>query len=394
MSTRIGEALRDLGDAVDAIEADGWTVVGFDPATGDVTSGGTAGLELRIERPFAAGAARSGVDLSVEGCSVDADGSLVLDIAASRPIEAAPAPTTAPSGRSRGSTGPSATPEPSDADDTVDASDEPTVASSDAPDEDESVPAYRDPERLRAVYEAHDSFPAMTEALDVDVTPQTVRRHMIEHGIHEPRAGAEARDGDDDEATARGDEASEAVGETESGGEVEGSGVAVVASGVADDEAAVGEGDEVPGGAASGPRRAGGETGGTDASPGDTGDYAGAADDAPDAAGGADDATDDEEDERRSDSRADGGRSGEDGVAAELAGVDGVTDEQLKEAVRESRTIHELGQRLGVPRERAFRLLNALDLIDLVSGRLETEGRSIPPEELDQRIARATAAGE
>lgn len=45
--------------------------------------------------------------------------------------------------------------------------------------------AYKDPERLRAVYEEYDTFPEMRDALDADVTPQTIRRHMIKHGIHE-----------------------------------------------------------------------------------------------------------------------------------------------------------------------------------------------------------------
>ena len=47
-------------------------------------------------------------------------------------------------------------------------------------------PAYRDPDRLREVYDACETFAEMTEALDVDVTPQTVRRYMIKHRIHEP----------------------------------------------------------------------------------------------------------------------------------------------------------------------------------------------------------------
>jgi len=47
-------------------------------------------------------------------------------------------------------------------------------------------PAYKDPNRLREVYENHDTFNEMTAALDVEVTPQTVRRYMIKHGIHEP----------------------------------------------------------------------------------------------------------------------------------------------------------------------------------------------------------------
>lgn len=50
----------------------------------------------------------------------------------------------------------------------------------------QALPAYQDPAKLRAVYEEYDTFKAMTEALAVDVTPETVRRYMIEHGIHTP----------------------------------------------------------------------------------------------------------------------------------------------------------------------------------------------------------------
>lgn len=53
------------------------------------------------------------------------------------------------------------------------------------PDSRENRPAYKDPEQLRAVYEEYDTFEKMKEALGVDVSFQTVRRHMIKHGIHE-----------------------------------------------------------------------------------------------------------------------------------------------------------------------------------------------------------------
>ncbi|TKX52850.1 hypothetical protein EXE42_15210 [Halorubrum sp. SP3] len=36
------------------------------------------------------------------------------------------------------------------------------------------------------MYDPEATFPEMTDALGVDVTPQTVRKYMIEHGIHEP----------------------------------------------------------------------------------------------------------------------------------------------------------------------------------------------------------------
>lgn len=47
-------------------------------------------------------------------------------------------------------------------------------------------PAYKDPDTLQEVYEQYDTFPKMTAALGVDVTSETVRRYMVEHGIHEP----------------------------------------------------------------------------------------------------------------------------------------------------------------------------------------------------------------
>jgi len=50
----------------------------------------------------------------------------------------------------------------------------------------DGTPSYRDPERLASAYEAEDTFPAMRDALDADVSAQTVRRHMIRHGIHDP----------------------------------------------------------------------------------------------------------------------------------------------------------------------------------------------------------------
>ncbi|MFB6298787.1 MAG: hypothetical protein ABEH65_00835 [Halobacteriales archaeon] len=73
---------------------------------------------------------------------------------------------------------------------------------------DEEPPVYQDPDRLASVYAEYDSFAAMTEALDVDVTPQTVRRHMIDHGIHDP----ESRTDTDDDAPV--EEAEDGVDDT------------------------------------------------------------------------------------------------------------------------------------------------------------------------------------
>jgi hypothetical protein len=55
---------------------------------------------------------------------------------------------------------------------------------------------HRDPEVLARVYDEYETFAEMTEALDVDVGAQAVRKQMIRHGIHEPGAEEPTSDGD------------------------------------------------------------------------------------------------------------------------------------------------------------------------------------------------------
>lgn len=50
---------------------------------------------------------------------------------------------------------------------------------------DRDVPPFEDTELLAEVYDSCETFAEMTAALDMDVTAETVRRYMIEHGIHE-----------------------------------------------------------------------------------------------------------------------------------------------------------------------------------------------------------------
>lgn len=62
----------------------------------------------------------------------------------------------------------------------------------------DAPPAYSDPDRLAAVYAEADTFPEMRDALGVDVSAQTVRRHLIRHGIHDPDAAADGDGGASD----------------------------------------------------------------------------------------------------------------------------------------------------------------------------------------------------
>ena len=49
-------------------------------------------------------------------------------------------------------------------------------------------PLHRDGPRLRSLYETHSSFGEMAEAIEENVSGETIRRYMIEHGIHHPGA--------------------------------------------------------------------------------------------------------------------------------------------------------------------------------------------------------------
>lgn len=59
---------------------------------------------------------------------------------------------------------------------------------------DRDVPPFRDPELLAEVYESCDTFAEMTDAIGMDVTAETVRRYMIDYGIHQPNSYNTDRD--------------------------------------------------------------------------------------------------------------------------------------------------------------------------------------------------------
>ena len=85
----------------------------------------------------------------------------------------------------------------------ADAESEPPSSTSDR-----DVPPFEDRELLEEVYESCDTFAEMPEAIGMDVTAETVRRYMIDHGIHKPNSYNTTRTGDrsdDDESESDGD---------------------------------------------------------------------------------------------------------------------------------------------------------------------------------------------
>jgi len=221
-----------------------------------------------------------------------------------------------------------------------------------------AVPAYKDPGALRDVYEKHDTFPEMTEALGADVTSETVRRYMVKYDIHDP-----ADTGPDVRPEAVGESSGEATDSKQETAE------ATVADGETDAESESDEaGDERDLAAGSGRRPD------EDATDGST------------AASGRDEtsvaeliATSD-------------GEEGDGSLVADGLGIPGeLTVAELATVVNESYTVHEVKRRLDIDQDHARRLLEETSLLDLVTQRLGAEQIEVSPGEVRRRIDRTSS---
>lgn len=184
------------------------------------------------------------------------------------------------------------------------------------------TPAYRDPEVLAAVYADHDTFPAMREALDADVSTQTIRRHMIKHGIHDPDESSDETGADDETSDDDVTEADETRDET----------VGVETSATPNPEHS------------------------------------------------------DENEEAKAELLTDGS-SLADALPAGIDCPDDVTLEQLRASVEDADTLYDIQQEFDLDREMARDLLSALDLLELVHGRVATRHhREELKAEIDRRI--------
>ena len=237
---------------------------------------------------------------------------------------------------------------------------------------DRGVPAFRDRERLAAAYESCATFAEMREALGVDVTAETVRRYMIDAGVHQP--ASYDTDGGGGEATsddATGDGAGSVAASRDADADPDRRG--------GRPRATVDRGEEGEEGDADG-------EGGPDPGPGpdpDTDSTSGDSDGNGD--GDAADGT-----SRDGPGRA-AGDEGEPVVLADGVGLpDGVTPDALVDAVAGATTTYEVERRLGLDREETLATLRACDLLDLVAGRLGTATeRDVAPGTVRDRLRRA-----
>jgi len=196
----------------------------------------------------------------------------------------------------------------------------------------DSVPAYKDPEALQAAYDACDTFPEMTEALDADVTSETVRRYMVEYDIHDPT---------DTTPQAGGLSLSDVQADSE-----------------------------------------------TDTTPSPDSD---SPDDQTD-----DDGQPEEPDGLGARSVADllaeaDSQDSDDNLVADGLGISqDLTVAELARTVTQSTSLHEVTQRLDLSQTHARRLLSELDLLDLVTHRLAANQIRVSNDEIKRRITAAS----
>ncbi|WP_226042675.1 hypothetical protein [Natrinema sp. DC36] len=255
-----------------------------------------------------------------------------------------------------------------------------------------AVPAYKDPNALRDVYEQYDTFPEMTEALGVDVTSETVRRYMVEYDIHDPSDTKQVRNHTDlDQNTP--DPSSKDLAEESGSGKPNAApsetiGGETTAS-FGEDKSAGSVEDGVPV-TATKKRPASIRTENSDATTGTNGDGTGenSRDDAPE--GGIDDEDPSEKDDTSvAELLAEANsESGDDSLMADGHGIPkGLTVGELTTIVNESSTVYEVKTKLGVNQDLARRLLKETALIDLVTQRLGAEQIRVSPREVRRRIA-------
>lgn len=244
---------------------------------------------------------------------------------------------------------------------------------------------HRDPERLREVYEAHETFEEMTEALGVDVTAQTVRRSMMSLGVHDPEAGGDGS-------------ASGAAEPTDGDGP---SGVEQVGGEQADSEQADSE-------QADGEKADGEQTGGEPAVSDGRADAGEQAPERETADAGEMDADETPVQEGETadmaetdpvETSADGGALDDEAARERARAVDdllpaAVDGETFVGAVRTADTLYEVQRELGMGREAVQSLLAELDLLDLVHGRVATRSeRDAQRAEIERRIVERAGPG-
>ncbi|WP_430639509.1 hypothetical protein [Haloferax volcanii] len=179
----VGTSLRRLGEFLEECERTDAASVRESSVT--VTdSGASADVEFALSSD-----ADGDIPVRIRGASLDSDGSIGLTLGVDDVL---------PSDREHVAV--DAADASLDGDPAVVvtvATDAPTTSSTETADDDAdseppeavrnpNVPAFEDTTYLEAVYARYETFERMADAFEMDVTDETVRRYMIDQGVHEP----------------------------------------------------------------------------------------------------------------------------------------------------------------------------------------------------------------
>lgn len=264
----------------------------------------------------------------------------------------------------------------------------------DAPDEstdrfeavrDESVPPYEDTAYLQALYDACDNFGEMSRKIAMDVSSETVRRYMIEAGVHQPASYNTTVNDSDSDADSTVDAAADSAVDVAADSGVDAATDSAVDA--ATDSAVDATTDSA---VDSDPNAAIEPTGSSDTEPSDT---AGDSDREvePVAAGG------DSEADRETVGEPPAGQTDRlenTSIATDGLGLpDGLGLDDVADAVVSAATVHQVQRELGLERAQTRRLLDELNLIDLVSRRLADCDRTISYDQVFDRLSQCAPSG-
>lgn len=344
----VSNAFEELSAVLARLEATDADVRAVAVREPEISPGGDVTAELTVSVPlFAASALEDGVTIEAENADVQ-DQRLSLDLTVTVDVT------------------------DDDPDDTLAG----LVDQPDSTTRDDSPPAYKDPDALATAYAEYDTFPEMTTALGVDVTSETVRRHAIKYGIHDP----------DDSTPHTGQnailEAGESTEKEEQAGQTESDAGSTTATGASDtgtdgattrdDEQS--SADETVSLTGDGPASA--------SEPSEQSEQTSSSRESPKVADSplsdrplAEFLSKTSETERENTIVTDGI-----GVSSDL------TVGKLTRVVNQSRTVHEAKQHLGMSRNNAHQLLQRFDLIEFVSHPLATDQIEVTPREVVRRI--------
>jgi hypothetical protein len=196
---RASTAFQECATLLDEIESTGVEVLAITPQQEDLLEEGSVTVDLSLAVPFLDSIETTGIEIVPQNTESFTEGTLTVDLSVRVPLDHEPTDQ------------PAETQSEPEADLPQSKSEQEIKSDGSGVPQQPPTEPHRDPDRLRDVYDEYETFAEMTDALDADVTPETVRMNMIKQEIHEPAS----QSSDTNENPADGDRDESSPGESE-----------------------------------------------------------------------------------------------------------------------------------------------------------------------------------